>query len=229
MKIKEYLYVDEGRLDMYVSQIENGLATYDKVPVYSASLALTGPKAGAQQQRIKRDRTFQEKLDLLEKHLRKHEQIDVLDAVFEKVCFDGTKITIPKSVIPNPDGLPQLTFWVGDVDLNGMFLLEQHGAYDGEYTPVTVFSGLSFVLCELKISSSIELPESDKERWNAEVAPADFFKSIGAIVSPPRKIETLCRLRRTGGIDSPTPGMMTALPPFRATIAYAICIAEANE
>jgi len=65
MAIVEYLYVDEARLNSYVSQIEGGLVSYDKVPIYDAELSFTGPKAKATQQRFPREKTTHEKIEVL--------------------------------------------------------------------------------------------------------------------------------------------------------------------
>ena len=48
MKLAEYIYVDERRLNSYFEQLSSPIA-YDKVPTWKASLSLTGPTAGGAQ------------------------------------------------------------------------------------------------------------------------------------------------------------------------------------
>jgi hypothetical protein len=68
MSLREYLYVDGRRLDAYLDQIGPPI-TYDKVPVWHAEIALTGPKAAATQERRARVLTLHEKVEALLKHL----------------------------------------------------------------------------------------------------------------------------------------------------------------
>jgi hypothetical protein len=46
--VQEYLYLDKDRLSTYVDQLRPPV-TYDKIPVWSAELAISGPAAKAQQ------------------------------------------------------------------------------------------------------------------------------------------------------------------------------------
>lgn len=55
----DYLYVDDSTLDQYVEQIASPV-TYDKVSVWKAGMSITGPEAGATQQRHGRTRTRHE-------------------------------------------------------------------------------------------------------------------------------------------------------------------------
>jgi hypothetical protein len=57
MALVEYLYVDEERLDTYFQQISSPV-TYDKVPVWEASLTITSPGAKGSQQRFARPYTY---------------------------------------------------------------------------------------------------------------------------------------------------------------------------
>jgi hypothetical protein len=68
MSLVDYLYVDHRRLDSYVEQIGSPV-TYDKVPVWSAGISLTGPKAEGTQQRFARPLTTHERVRMLLDHL----------------------------------------------------------------------------------------------------------------------------------------------------------------
>ena len=50
MSLIEYIYIDKSRIDGYFEQISDPVR-YDKVPVWNASLGLTGPRAEASQTR----------------------------------------------------------------------------------------------------------------------------------------------------------------------------------
>lgn len=68
MKLVDYLYVDEKRLDAYFEQISSPV-TYDKVPVWEASLTITSPGAKGSQQRFARPFTTHEKISKLTEYL----------------------------------------------------------------------------------------------------------------------------------------------------------------
>ena len=68
MELVEYLYVDAKRLDTYFEQISSPV-TYDKVPVWEASLTITSPGAKGSQQRFARPFTTHEKISKLTEHL----------------------------------------------------------------------------------------------------------------------------------------------------------------
>jgi hypothetical protein len=68
MALVEYLYVDERRLDTYFEQISSPV-TYDKVPVWEASLTITSPGAKGTQQRFARPYTTHEKITKFTEYL----------------------------------------------------------------------------------------------------------------------------------------------------------------
>lgn len=72
MSLAEYLYVDDRRLDKYVEQI-GSLITYDKVPIWTATLSLLGPAAEGTQQRTGRPLRQSEKINRLLDYLKKHD------------------------------------------------------------------------------------------------------------------------------------------------------------
>jgi len=68
MALKEYLYIDERRLNSYFEQISSPVK-YDKVPVWKASISLTGPNAEGQQARFARPYTKHEKIEKLNEYV----------------------------------------------------------------------------------------------------------------------------------------------------------------
>ena len=91
--LKEYLYVDQVRLDAYFEQISDPIA-YDKVPVWKAGLTLTGPAAENQQARFARPFTRVEKIRRLLRFLQTNQQAsresllthDTTDRAIEEHC-----------------------------------------------------------------------------------------------------------------------------------------------
>jgi len=70
----EYLYVDEKRLNSYVTQFASEVAD-EKIPNWSFEASLTGPKIVGRQDRRTRPRSTHEKVNLLIKHLKSGEQL----------------------------------------------------------------------------------------------------------------------------------------------------------
>jgi hypothetical protein len=72
--LRDYIFVDDARLDSYVEQIASS-PTYDKVPVWSWGLSLTGLKVEGKQERKERPRSTNEKINLLLDHLKKNDRL----------------------------------------------------------------------------------------------------------------------------------------------------------
>src|SRR5690242_3301896 len=60
--LKEYIYVDQKRLDIYFDQVFSQRFVYEKVPFWRVGLSIIGPTAEGQQQRIQREFTPREKI-----------------------------------------------------------------------------------------------------------------------------------------------------------------------
>jgi hypothetical protein len=73
--LRDYLYVDEKRLNSYVNQIGSPV-TYDKVPVWKVIFGMTGPQVEGEQRRDGRQRTPEEKIKLLTDHLRRKKELE---------------------------------------------------------------------------------------------------------------------------------------------------------
>ena len=68
MDLRDYLYIDQVRLDSYAEQIGEP-ATEKKRPEWKAEIGLTGPKITATQQTVSRPMTTNEKIERLLAHL----------------------------------------------------------------------------------------------------------------------------------------------------------------
>lgn len=74
MELREFIYIDKPRLNIYVEQIRDPMKKV-KVPEWSASLSLKGPSAGAKQKVESRPYTITEKIDILVEYLSKNDFI----------------------------------------------------------------------------------------------------------------------------------------------------------
>src|SRR5687768_14546779 len=68
-QLREYLYLDERRLNAYVQQV-HAPVTWDKIPLWSVELSVAGPKASGQQARPARPLTNHEKTQILVDYLK---------------------------------------------------------------------------------------------------------------------------------------------------------------
>lgn len=217
--IVEYLYVDVARLDSYVSQISGGLVTYDKVPTYSTEIGLTGPKAGTVQARHARPLSVQEKLNILREHIKK-----VPDAsnYFKEHDVRAYKVLLPRSVFKYPPELPEIVFWLSDYNSSSslLYLLEGRTNSDGKPSVWSSFSALKFVAGEFGVE--LDVPSTDDPN-DPDISPVEFFKSAGALVSEPRPITSLYRVRQEGGTG---PSMFLSVTPFYPVIiGYPVYVA----
>jgi hypothetical protein len=101
--LKDFLYIDEVRLDRYAAQI-NALFGVDYKREKSVELGPEGPKVSISETREVRQTTWHEKIAALEKHLRKNggwnEKRPLIAQTHEegKLCFEicrATPILIP--------------------------------------------------------------------------------------------------------------------------------------
>lgn len=158
--MREYLYVDDRRLNAYVEQISPPI-TYDKVPVWRTEVGIIGPKAGATQERRARTLTRHEKVEALLNHLiaskvlhssrprlsdrhRLSERHDEPLSEFVLETFMAVRIEIPANVQPEPAG-KSLALWVShpaetkntDESASGILCLLE----DFHYSDKTPFNG----------------------------------------------------------------------------------------
>ena len=107
---RDYLYVDEARLNSYLEQISS-TETYDKVPSLRANFSLVGPSFGGEQTARVRQKTNHEKITELLRYLNDtghlatrrpglietdHDDLNTPDFVLEQ-C-ETVRVLIPATV-----------------------------------------------------------------------------------------------------------------------------------
>ena len=138
MALREYLYIDEKRLNSYFEQISKTPVTYDKIPILETNFGLPSLfRAVLKQSRFGRSTTNHEKIHMLDDYLRRNNSLkevehtralgysfhDIHPKKFCSVVFEAIKIIIPeKSDEKHMRMLKSLNLWMSlDQDL---FLLE---------------------------------------------------------------------------------------------------------
>lgn len=242
-ELREYLYIDEDRLNGYVNQLRNPIS-YDKVPVWSAELSATGPVAKAQQTRLARAYTIHERLSFLEAQLRDRKQL--LDKRWsgakdvENELFRIESCLARRIVIAHPREEQRAGIWISRYDPKGrtgqprtLLLLEAVRTSD---EPATFYSTLSWLIA-LMISAAPTLftpatmqpliDRSDDPDWLARLSnaltadPFTFFRTdFAGQLFPQRAIRAFYRIRNAS--LSSAPGMI----PVAVSIGYPISIAE---
>jgi hypothetical protein len=115
---REYLFVDEKRLDEYVSQINPSGSIVEKSKEWSAGLSLTGPSVGAKQNERVRALTSHEKTTLIQDHLTKNNSLRTQrpESEDEGPVFAFEKCSAIKVVVPRKAGeelgTPGFVFWL---------------------------------------------------------------------------------------------------------------------
>jgi hypothetical protein len=205
MPLREYLYIDEKRLDSYAEQIGSPV-TFDKTPVWKVMFGLTGPSVEGQQQRPGRARSTTEKIDLLMKYLEKQKNVDLDEEnPFSFGTYRAVKVILPI----NED---KLALWVSEHDYEAprssyssrrlLFLIQDDGI--NEDTRPGHFSNYSALMAFFeeapKLGSIKSLPRGLVEN------PIEALRNLGAAVSESRNIQTLYRIRKTHA-DHSVPGL----------------------
>jgi hypothetical protein len=113
-RLVEYLYLDQKRLSAYFEQISSTVA-YDKVPVWRAGLAITGPTAQAEQARFGRSFSTHEKIHKLLEHVKHLPPVDYGDGprpnpAFRLVTIQATRVVIPPK--PGAASNQTLVLWL---------------------------------------------------------------------------------------------------------------------
>lgn len=138
--LRDYLYVDNKRLDSYVNQITSPVA-YDKVPLWKVGLGLGGPSVEGQQQRPSRERTAEEEIPILLNHLRKKRQLATErissttyygknDAVLRLEECEAVRLRVPAIGKMKSDAI----LWISEGDQNSgrLIILQNDGKNDDE-------------------------------------------------------------------------------------------------
>jgi hypothetical protein len=237
--LKEYLFVDEKRLDVYASQVNPSRSVVEKTKEWSAGLSLTGPSVGAKQNERVLALTTHEKTALIQDHLvqnysllHQRPESDGEGPVFVLEKCSATKVVVPRKAAEEL-GTPGFVFWLSpgpqhDKPPGMLCLLEDFDLDDGPAitfrgaSTYTVLQSLVFYtrkkMAETVFSTHIPnnshpnpytsfegMPDSLEEYHNVEPFCWDFvtnfptlLTSWGCLISPPRKIETLYRIREYG-------------------------------
>ena len=96
--LREYLFVDKRRLDMYFEQLSSPVA-YDKLPVWKFVLGLTGPRTEAAQLRPGRPFTHHEKVERLLRHLDSNNLVHRSRRLRHDLPFQIETMTASRAVI----------------------------------------------------------------------------------------------------------------------------------
>jgi hypothetical protein len=212
MSLREYLYVDEKRLNSYVEQI-SGPVTYDKVPTYVVGVSLAGPKAEATQSRLGRPFTSHEKVLRVEEYLREQRLLHdgrpresgVNWRPEGEFFVEETRAT--KAFIPPAKSFPGLAVWFTPeikrekddyFESRHLYLFEDYPRDDSEprIPPASGYTYLMFLLDDNPDFNRV-LQEMGRPRSALALLtqPAEFLDAVGAKFSDERYVRTLYRVR----------------------------------
>lgn len=219
MSIVEYLYADEKRINSYVEQIKSPI-TYDKVPIWSASLTVVVPKVTATQARHGRELTLHEKILSLEKYLKKKKLVAISrkkimkthDLVFALETFSARRVRIPPKLKEDSEAL---FIWLSphktQHGIDGwLCLIEDFRDSDSEQVErdisgFSLFHDLLDTIKDAKIDDSVKdsLPTNeDSNYFDLEGKffkdPVKMLRDAGCKDWPPRTIKCLYRIRSWG-------------------------------
>lgn len=250
MSIREYLFVDEKRLNSYVDQIGPPII-YDKVPVWSAEISLK-PKVGGTQTRHARSPTQAEKIQLLVSHLRDNHLLNEPRNRLNRGPFVLETHFAVKFLVPRSDSDTNLSLWLAirdepnsesEREFGVLCLLEDYQGNDRyNNTGESSFSILMSLLEGLRSDSrnaiilqKLNIPEQmDSSMMITDIMaipdvgidfaknPFDYLQLLGCRPSPRRKIEVLYRVREYGVDDLDQPSWNKI-----SLFGYPIYIAEA--
>lgn len=214
MPIKEFLFVDEKRLNSYAEQIGSPV-TYDKVPIWSAELSLAGPKGGASQARHARLPTRSEKVDIILSHLVDNQLVInkrpgpmEIDATFVIEVCSATRVLVP-AIDKSQRQSQDLILWIsppGEVKKNilhqtGLLCLLEDFRYsdnDGcaHWPDVSAYTLLTSVVRALQLDSRntilvkpFQITDSENEQMNPYSAWRDYMPEF--IANPVGTLEEL--------------------------------------
>ena len=262
--LRDYLYVDQKRLDSYLGQISS-TSTYDKVPSLGLGISLVGPSVSAQQPPVRRDKSDHEKvcelIAYLERHgylghrrpvlvKASHEDLTQPDFVLEQ-C-DAVRVLIP-AVASDRDGV---VVWVSEWPIEreervlrpaGLLCIIQDCTPDDsrhrvgfEHSGYTWLQALLYQLrqqpSETQLAAQYSLPATGDYRFDLMVAqdylrgemgalrtkPFAWLTAKGCVLSLPRRITALYRIRNLGGDEIDTKNRFEDFTV--STFAYAIAV-----
>ena len=122
--LRNYIYIDNPRLDMFVEQIAASRPK-DKKVKKTVGLSLTGPKVEASEESTERSLTTHEKIELLTKYLRENLLLDTSrpkggenrgELRFILETMDARKIIVPEAHLKSLPGVKHFAVWISDPD-----------------------------------------------------------------------------------------------------------------
>ena len=165
--LRDLIYVDETRLDSYVRQTGTPDAVV-KVPKWTFEFSVAGPKVKGEQQQSSRKRENEEKIELLLKYLKKHDQLAEgrirsasyfnRPSVFRMETCSVVSVDIP-SLRPLENSADTLTLWISSDEADGLsrlFLLQDfQKSDDSAFGAHSAYSSLLLIYEEV-ISKSLK-------------------------------------------------------------------------
>ncbi len=137
MSLIDYLYIDRQRLDAYFEQV-SGTVAFDKVPEWTASLAMDGPKVEGKQTRHPRPYSPTEKIRAVLKHLLARSSMIERDSAtippFGFETLEAVKVVIPPKENSSGD-LVGVVLWLSGLEYRGnrLILIESLRAKDRDF------------------------------------------------------------------------------------------------
>lgn len=222
INLDTFIYLDSLQIKMYLDQLPESKKTKIKLKA-TFGLSITGPKAEITAEEETKTLNLYEQVLLLEKLFKDQKMVaskrpkSMAETEGRKPLFvhekiNATKLIFPKDKTDKLNGLKDIVVWVSEPDprhlgnendweFTGTFLylLETVGDF-GDYTRVVSGYSALLALCNLAHghdffdSSFNKKDEETLGRWNY-IHPIEKLKSLGAIVTGTRKIDTLYRCR----------------------------------
>jgi hypothetical protein len=211
-EIKEYLYVDERRLNSYLGQFSR-LVIYERFFKWRAALGLQ-PSLGGELERAAREPTLHEKVTALQRKLQKNVQVLHLEELeqwgmsflsgkpFFTLNLCARRAFIPPSSNESSQGI---SLWYAILPRESpIFLLEDFPCSDSRQPFTTsTYTILRILLRDIErelkntiLCEYLETPEGiDKLTQEFAKNPVENLAKLGAEVSDERNIWTLSRVR----------------------------------
>ena len=224
-RMREYIFIDEARVQMYYEQLSIEVAPEDIEHSVKKSVDLKGPAVEHQVTRRPRTATVHEKIEAIYTHLKGSKEVAHSRPTsmpsgltppgppFVLETASARKLIIPGRHLHNVPGLRHFAVWVADPDpsdlseeewnFSGTFLLLAETFWDGGSFQ-TVYSGCSALQA---IANVVEgralLPDwpptyHNREplgRGSSEHPVQKLSRLLGAVELPHRRITTLYRKR----------------------------------
>jgi hypothetical protein len=202
--LTEYLYIDHRRLDSYIEQLGPPVV-YDKVPVWSAELSITGPKASGSQNRPSRPMTEHEKIQSLVKYLEENPPLQKSRPFDLETCM-ARRILISSGAKASPD----FAIWLNlekSKDRGGLCLVEDARPgdspssavpYTTAYTLLTALfghmrDGFKNLIMGLDEKHAQETGEHPMVWFSND--PIGVLRKYGCVIPAERRIRSLYRKR----------------------------------